>query len=165
MEAKESKDLVLAVAVFDREYLQRKRIVYLLWQTFYKRGKRGNGALWYDVVSTFFVLNFSIIRYVLTRGEGVNKSAVPWELQRKPKSGWHRLRLDSRSFAEVKVKGTVDDTTPICRRQQLGAILSSIQELTLARFRDLEDTLASRVAWVSRLRLHYFTRSSSYLPN
>ena len=85
-EAKESKDLVLAVAVFDREYLQRKRIVYLLWQTFYKRGKRGNGALWYDVVSTFFVLNFSIIRCVLTRGEGVNKSAVPWELQRKPQA-------------------------------------------------------------------------------
>lgn len=76
----------------------------------------------------------------------MNKSAVPWELQRKPKSGWHRLRPDSRSFAEVTVKGAVDDTTPICRRQQLGAILSSIQELTLARFRDLEDTLASRVA-------------------
>ena len=85
-EAKESKDLVLAVAVFDLEYLQRKGIVYLLRQTFYKREKRGNGALWYDVVSTFFVLNFSIIRYVLTRGEGVNKSAVPWELQRKPQA-------------------------------------------------------------------------------
>ena len=40
-------------------------------------------------------------------------------------------------------------------RSTVRAILSSIQELTLAHTRGFEDTLASRAAWVSRLRLHY----------
>lgn len=80
-EAKESKDLMLAIAVFGREYLQPKKkkkdsvlaVRYLL-----ETREMGFCCIMLSERSSFWILAFS----VLTRGEGAHKSAVPWEQQK-----------------------------------------------------------------------------------
>ena len=76
-----------------------------------------------------------------TTGNTSSQVGIDWGLALVPTQKC-RLRLITQGLSDSS-------------RSTARAILSSIQELTLAHMRDLEVTLASCVAWVPRLRLHY----------